>query len=155
MWIEEQLYQQIKRAVPISCVDLVIGNTDGEVLLVKRANEPAKGHWWFPGGRVRHGELRADAAARKLAEECQLLASEIHELGTFDLLLPLTWGGFSHAISTVYEVKIPPGREVCLDSQSVEFCWVRLADLSDLQLHPFLMKCLEVSSSSSLRDSRP
>ena len=155
MWIEDKLYEQIKSSVPIPCVDLVVGNTDGELLLIKRVNEPAKGHWWFPGGRVRHGELRADAAVRKLAEECQLFASEIHELGTFDVLLPLTWGGFSHAISTVYEVKIQREPEVCLDNQSVDFRWVRFAELADLQLHPFLMKCLEASNSLPVRDPVP
>ena len=32
-------------------------------------NEPVKGHFWLPGGRMRNGETRAAAVARLAAEE--------------------------------------------------------------------------------------
>ena len=74
MVVPEPLYQQIWPIMPIACVDVVAHDGDGRVLLLCRAEEPAKGQWWFPGGRVHHMETRADAAARKLKEECSLAA---------------------------------------------------------------------------------
>eukprot|EP00038_Savillea_parva_P011325 m.196747 g.196747 ORF g.196747 m.196747 type:complete len:275 (+) comp19892_c0_seq1:190-1014(+) len=43
-------------------------------LMIKRANEPRKGHWYLPGGKVECGETTAQAAARELYEECRLIA---------------------------------------------------------------------------------
>jgi ADP-ribose pyrophosphatase YjhB (NUDIX family) len=44
----------------------------GEVLLVRRGQEPAKGSWSLPGGLVELGETLAAAIKRELAEETGL-----------------------------------------------------------------------------------
>lgn len=48
------------------------------LLLVKRANEPAKNQWAFPGGRVERGEKLEFAARRELKEETGMEAGEIN-----------------------------------------------------------------------------
>lgn len=49
----------------------------GTLLLVQRANEPAKNQWAFPGGRVERGEKLESAARRELLEETGMLAGDI------------------------------------------------------------------------------
>jgi 8-oxo-dGTP diphosphatase len=60
--------------IPAVSVALKRGDT---LLLVKRANEPAKDQWAFPGGRVERGEKLEVAARRELLEETGMQAAEI------------------------------------------------------------------------------
>ena len=83
--IPDDIYSLIVRSMPISCVDLLVEDQEGKVLLVKRAYEPAKGQWWFPGGRIHYQELRHKAAKRKLKEECGLIAEDFTEIGTYEV----------------------------------------------------------------------
>ncbi|MBB3052798.1 mutator protein MutT [Prauserella isguenensis] len=56
----------------IRCVGGIVHDTDGRLLLIRRANEPARGRWSLPGGRVEPGETDRDAVVRELAEETGL-----------------------------------------------------------------------------------
>jgi len=50
----------------------IVLDEQGRLLLVRRANEPAKGTWSIPGGRVEAGESDAVATAREVLEETGL-----------------------------------------------------------------------------------
>ena len=54
-----------------------------EVLLIKRAREPFKGMWAFPGGFVDLDESLEEAAARELKEETGLRAIQLQQVGAF------------------------------------------------------------------------
>jgi 8-oxo-dGTP diphosphatase len=56
----------------IRCVGAVITRHDGRVLLIKRGNEPGRGLWSLPGGRIEPGESDVTAVAREVAEETGL-----------------------------------------------------------------------------------
>lgn len=43
---------------------------DGQVLLVQRGREPAKGLWGLPGGMLELGETLAEGVRREVWEEC-------------------------------------------------------------------------------------
>jgi 8-oxo-dGTP diphosphatase len=55
---------------------------DGAVLLVRRAQEPCKGEWTFPGGMVELGETTRHAAERETLEETgiRVRAGEVLEV---------------------------------------------------------------------------
>ena len=54
-------------------VDIAIFRRNGEVLLIKRKNDPFKDHWALPGGFVDLNEDPLLAARRELAEETGLI----------------------------------------------------------------------------------
>jgi colanic acid biosynthesis protein WcaH len=122
MFIPSDIYNEVIKMMPIPCVDLMVFNKKEQLLMLKRKNEPAKGNWWFPGGRVQHGELRSMAAIRKLNEECGMSTRVIKELGTYDVLLKFSDETLSHAITTVYKI-IVSDISVKIDFQSEEYNW--------------------------------
>lgn len=145
--IPDVLYRQIRMIMPIVCVDLVVMDRKGKLLLVKRNNDPAKGEWWFPGGRVFYGETRIEAAKRKLQEECGLAADSLRELFTEDCILHSAGGG-SHAVTTFYMADTFNGN-VSLDAQSREYSWEALDDwekvLVQKEVWPYICKIFSLA----------
>ncbi|MBW0101712.1 NUDIX hydrolase [Pseudonocardia sp. KRD291] len=56
----------------VPCVGGILFDTDGKLLLVRRGNEPGRGLWSVPGGRVEAGEDDHAALVREMAEETGL-----------------------------------------------------------------------------------
>ncbi len=149
MIISEALYSQILQAMPIPCVDLLVVDDAGRVLLLLRRNEPAAGQWFFPGGRVLFGELRHDAAKRKLEEECGLIAMRYGEIGTFDIVFDSGSTKRAHSITTLFKVEVGTGCDVRLDHQSHEFRWLSPREWLGRELHPFVRDGLSALESST------
>src|SRR3569623_1931471 len=59
----------------IACVGGLAYDEAGRLLLVQRANEPGRGLWSVPGGRVEPGEDDAAALVREMHEETGLLVT--------------------------------------------------------------------------------
>ena len=57
----------------VPCVGGLTFDEEGRLLLVQRANEPGRGLWSVPGGRVEPGEDDAAALVREMAEETGLV----------------------------------------------------------------------------------
>jgi ADP-ribose pyrophosphatase YjhB (NUDIX family) len=57
---------------PVNCAGAVVRDGEGRLLLVLRANEPSRGLWSVPGGRIEAGETAAEAAVREVREETGL-----------------------------------------------------------------------------------
>jgi 8-oxo-dGTP diphosphatase len=57
----------------VPCVGGLTYDPDGRLLLIRRGNEPGRGLWSVPGGRLEPGETDAMALVREMAEETGLL----------------------------------------------------------------------------------
>ena len=69
MWLPDETFKNVIQHTPLISIDLIVRNEQGEVLLGKRVNAPAKGYWFVPGGRVRKNETLDDAFVRLVKEE--------------------------------------------------------------------------------------
>ena len=101
--IPDELYKTIIQNLPIVCVDVIV-RRGSHVLLVRRANEPLRGAWWIPGGRVMLFENTKDAAQRKVFLETGLTLHEAQFVGFYEEIYDTS--AFKvpcHTISIVYE----------------------------------------------------
>jgi ADP-ribose pyrophosphatase YjhB (NUDIX family) len=56
----------------VRCVGGIVHDEHGRILLIQRANEPGRGLWSVPGGRVEPGESDETAVIREMREETGL-----------------------------------------------------------------------------------
>lgn len=56
----------------VRCVGAVVHDEIGSLLLIRRRNDPGRGRWSLPGGRVEPGETDTAAVVREVAEETGL-----------------------------------------------------------------------------------
>lgn len=84
--IPTEEYKVMLENLAIPCVDVFVENDSGEVLMIKRSNEPAKGQWWFPGGRIFKRETIKDAAIRKIREEVGLELRSVVIVGAYETI---------------------------------------------------------------------
>ena len=65
----------------VACVGAVVLDPDGRLRLIRRGNEPGRGLWSVPGGRVEAGESVAAAVEREVREETGLAVRAGAEVG--------------------------------------------------------------------------
>ena len=65
----------------VACVGAVVLDARGRLLLIRRGNEPGRGLWSVPGGRVEAGESVSAAVEREVREETGLAVRAGAEVG--------------------------------------------------------------------------
>lgn len=81
MMISIDKFKTVVENTPLISIDFIIENQEGNYLLGKRVNKPAKGYWFTPGGRIFKGEPISEAIKRLSLKE---INSEItQEMLTF------------------------------------------------------------------------
>ncbi len=63
IFLGDEEYGRALSAIVVACVDVALVYK-GKLLMGLRLNEPYKGRWAFPGGRMKPGESFGDTAAR-------------------------------------------------------------------------------------------
>jgi len=69
-------FKVIVKHSPLVAIDLIIENAEGEILMGRRNNSPAKGYWFVPGGRILKDE-NFDVAFKRIAEDETGLAMDL------------------------------------------------------------------------------
>jgi colanic acid biosynthesis protein WcaH len=128
-------FRTVVRLAPLISIDLIIRDPQGEVLLGLRANEPAKGFYFVPGGIVlKHEQLRA-AFARILKREtnCDGSLEDARLLGAFEHFYEVNSFGDAafgtHYVVLGYEIALDDVSALKSDAQHSDLRWWSDRDL--------------------------
>jgi len=109
---------------------------DGSLLMVQRGQEPARGLWTLPGGRVDGGEYLEDALRREVAEETGVEVAIDRLLGIFEVVGDQHFVILDYLATTSYEGDPRPAT----DAGAAR--WVPLDEVQTLDLTPRLAETL-------------
>jgi ADP-ribose pyrophosphatase YjhB (NUDIX family) len=99
---------------------------ENKILLLKRLNYPAKGEWWFPGGRVLKNEKISDSIIRKVKEETNLNVEIISQIGVYETIFEK-----KHTVNIYFLLK-NLNSEIILNSEHEKYFWFDLVNLPKL-----------------------
>jgi len=103
---------------------------EGALLMVRRNQEPAKGLWSVPGGRVESGEYLDLAVKREVSEETGL------DVEVGDLLGILEVVGDPHYVILDFMASIASRQEPSAGDDVSEARWVPLDEVASLECTP-------------------
>ena len=126
----------------IRCVGGIV-RYDGRLLLVRRGQEPARGSWSVPGGRVEAGESDPDATAREILEETGLVVEVGRLAGTVERAAPTRDG-----VYVIHDYVCRPGRDadvaaVRAGDDADDAAWFTPEEVRALDTSPGLVEALE------------
>jgi 8-oxo-dGTP diphosphatase len=116
----------------VRCVGGLAYDTEGRLLLIRRAHEPGRGLWSLPGGRVEPGEDDQVALVREMQEETGLTVEPGPLIGR------VRRGPFDIAD---YRCAVVGGTLLAGDD-ALDARWCGVEDLTSLQLTPGLFDTL-------------
>lgn len=114
--------------VPEVCVGAVVVDEE-DLLLIRRGRGPAQGEWAIPGGRVRPGELLAEAVVRELLEETGLEGICEDLVGWAERI-----DADHHFVILDFRVTLLERRAPTAGDDAAEAAWVPLVDVAERNL---------------------
>ncbi len=132
---DNERFLEIIDQTPLVAIDIILENDNGEILLGKRVNRPAKGFWFVPGGRIRKNETIAVALERISETELGFAINreEGKLLGTYDHIYPdnfLSVDGINtHYVVIAFQIIIKERQKIVPDSQHSGMEWWNRHDL--------------------------
>ena len=131
------------RLTPLVAIDLLVRTPDRRILVGRRRNEPAKGQFFTPGGRITKNETLAAAFRRiSLAElGAEKRIEDARFVGVFEHFYPTNnheVAGFgTHYVVLAYELTAAVHELPLPEDQHGEFAWLTVAEV---------LRCPEVHS---------
>ena len=114
---------------PVPCVCVAaVAIDDGNLLLVRRGNEPGLGTWSVPGGRMEPGETIQEAVVRELREETGVEGVCTGLIGVAESI-----GERHHHVILDYAVEVLPSDAIAA-SDALEARWVPLHEVAEYDL---------------------
>jgi len=141
MFLDKETFRTVVRSAPLVSIDLVVINSQGQVLLGQRTNRPAQGFWFVPGGRILKNEAMATAFLRLSKAELGF-ASELGDaefLGVYEHFYTDNFSGtdFStHYVVLGYRLVHDLDLNSLPDAQHHSYRWFDVAELlASVQVH--------------------
>ncbi len=144
MFLDKQTFSTVIASTPLVSIDLVVVNSNDEVLLGKRLNKPAQGFWFVPGGRIQKNETMNEAFQRLTLDELGVEFS----IQQADLLGPFThlYNDYvfgddvnTHYVAIAYKLVVDVKTlNLPLNSQHNQYLWLPvnvLLNSDDVHLH--------------------
>lgn len=144
-WIPDDDWRTVVANVPIVSVDLLV-RYEGGLVFGERQNDPARGWWFLPGGRVQKGETRVEAVHRIAREELGLSVEIVESLGAFEHFYDssdVPGVDTKHYLANGYVVDVVDG-ELVTDDQHAE---LRVFEQPPDPLHEHVRDYLVVADS--------
>jgi colanic acid biosynthesis protein WcaH len=128
-------FLEVVARTPLVSIDVIVRRKDGAVLLGMRTNEPARGCWFVPGGRIHKNETIEAAFRRICADELGLetTLAGAKFLGVFEHFYSTNFAeqpGFgTHYVVLAYEITPRELPEKLPADQHGEFRWFDVENL--------------------------
>ena len=135
-------FKTIIKSAPLISIDLIVQNTQDQVLLGYRNNRPAQGFWFVPGGRILKDESMAAAFKRLTSIElgAEFDITQAQFIGPFEHFYTdnVTEEQFStHYIALAYRLLVDETQlQLPLDQHS-QYTWM---SVDELLIHPNVHK---------------
>jgi colanic acid biosynthesis protein WcaH len=129
MWLSRKEFLEVIERVPLVSIDLVIRDPKNRILLGRRTNEPARGEWFVPGGRIYKDESLPIAFQRICRDEIKEEHSqgEARFVGCFTNKYRtnryLEPGITTHYVVLAYELRLTDKFKLPEAEQHTEFRW--------------------------------
>lgn len=121
----------------VPCVGALVYDRRARLLLIRRANEPGRGLWSLPGGRVESEETLADAVVREVFEETGLVVAAGPVVGVVER------NGPDEVVYAITDFAATPvGGELRAGDDADDVRFVSGEELDDLPLSPGLREVL-------------
>ena len=143
--LSDEIFGTIVQHTPLVSIDLIIRDREGCVLVAYRMNEPAKGSYFVPGGRIRKGETIEAAFTRVLATETGLTMgfADASLIGVYQHIYSTNRFGHSgygtHYVVLAYQISLKEKPAITLDEQHSRSKWLTIHELKTApDVHPYV-----------------
>lgn len=143
--LEKKTFKTIVKNTPLISVDLCIVN-EGKILLGKRKNDPLKGIFFTPGGRILKNEAHFDCLKRIAKSELGLIINKkkFYLMGVWDHFYENSIFGeeiSTHYVNLPYFIHYEKKPPILLDYQHDCFKWFNLKDVANGKDFHEYIKC--------------
>jgi len=133
--LDRETFIDVVKHTPLVSIDLVVMDNNERVLLGHRRNEPARGFWFVPGGRILKDETLATALYRisrnELGIEYSIENAEF--LGCYEHLYNNNFasvpGISTHYVVLAYNITLAPETDLQGDQQHDCLRWFTREDI--------------------------
>ena len=125
------------RPTPTCCACIV---HQGRILLIQRAQDPNKGFWSFPGGRVELGETILEAVRREVREETGIEIEPLEVFQVYDWIVRDDAGNLRfHYVVNYVRARYLSGEPHGSDD-AAQARWTTEDEIPRLTMHPVARK---------------